>query len=46
MWQQRFGEKVDGVIALDPVVLSYLLRATAPSCCPTAPRRRPTTSWR
>ncbi|HEY2834501.1 MAG TPA: DUF4012 domain-containing protein [Sporichthyaceae bacterium] len=30
LWQQRFGEKVDGVIALDPVVLGYLLRATGP----------------
>ena len=34
MWQQRFGEKVDGVIALDPVVLSYLLRATGPVLLP------------
>lgn len=30
MWKQRFGENVDGVIALDPVTLSYLLRATGP----------------
>lgn len=30
MWQDRFGGKVDGVISLDPVALSYLLRATGP----------------
>lgn len=30
MWRQRFGERVDGVIAVDPVTLGYLLRATGP----------------
>jgi hypothetical protein len=30
MWQQRTGEVVDGVIAIDPVALSYLLKATGP----------------
>jgi hypothetical protein len=30
MWKQKFGEEVDGVISLDPVALSYLLRATGP----------------
>jgi hypothetical protein len=31
MWQQRFGDKIDGVIAVDPVVLGYLLRASGPT---------------
>lgn len=30
MWQQVSGDTVDGVIAVDPVVLSYLLAATGP----------------
>lgn len=31
MWEERYsGEKVDGVIALDPVVLAHLLEATGP----------------
>lgn len=30
MWRQRFGVAPDGVIAVDPVVLSYLLVATGP----------------
>ena len=30
MWQQSTGQTVDGVIALDPVALSYLLEATGP----------------
>lgn len=30
MWSRKFGETIDGVIALDPVVLSYLLEATGP----------------
>jgi hypothetical protein len=30
MWQDRFGTKVDGVVAIDPVVLGYLLKATGP----------------
>jgi hypothetical protein len=34
MWQQRFGTPVDGVIALDPTVLSYLLAATGPAKLP------------
>ncbi|HPU13625.1 MAG TPA: DUF4012 domain-containing protein [Aeromicrobium sp.] len=29
-WRERTGEKVDGVIAIDPVTLSYLLEATGP----------------
>jgi hypothetical protein len=30
MWRQRFGVQVDGVMSVDPVALSYLLRATGP----------------
>lgn len=30
MWETRFGTSIDGVIALDPIVLSHLLRATGP----------------
>ncbi len=30
MWRDRFGERVDGVVAVDPVTLGYLLRATGP----------------
>ncbi|CAN1530352.1 Protein of unknown function DUF4012 [Mycobacteriaceae bacterium] len=30
MWERQTGGKVDGVIALDPVALSYVLRATGP----------------
>lgn len=29
-WQQRFGQKVDGVVSIDPVTLGYLLNATGP----------------
>jgi hypothetical protein len=29
-WQDSFGSTVDGVIALDPTTLSYLLKATGP----------------
>ena len=29
-WQQVTGERVDGVIAVDPVALSYLLESTGP----------------
>ena len=35
MWNRRFGEKVDGVLSMDPVTLSYLLRATGPVQLPT-----------
>jgi hypothetical protein len=38
LWQQMYldvkGEKVDGVIALDPVVLQYLLAVTGPVVLP------------
>jgi len=30
MWKQRYGDEVDGVVSIDPVALSYLLRATGP----------------
>lgn len=35
MWARQFGTQVDGVIALDPVALSYLLDATGPVTLPT-----------
>ena len=28
MWQRVFGDRIDGVVALDPVALSYLLQST------------------
>jgi len=34
MWEQKSGMKADGVIALDPVALSYLLGATGPISLP------------
>lgn len=30
MWQMRYGMEVDGVIAIDPVVLSHVLAVTGP----------------
>ncbi|RLK48010.1 DUF4012 domain-containing protein [Microbacterium telephonicum] len=35
MWSREFGVSPDGVIALDPVALSYLLAATGPVALPT-----------
>jgi hypothetical protein len=35
MWKRQFGVVVDGVISVDPVALSYLLRATGPIVLPT-----------
>jgi hypothetical protein len=35
MWRLQFGERVDGVLSIDPVALSYLLRATGPITLPT-----------
>ncbi|WP_167494146.1 DUF4012 domain-containing protein [Microbacterium hydrothermale] len=29
-WKESFGSDVDGVISIDPVVLSYILKATGP----------------
>ncbi|MEV4812347.1 DUF4012 domain-containing protein [Micromonospora avicenniae] len=34
MFDRRTGTKVDGVLAVDPVVLSYLLKATGPVMVP------------
>ena len=34
MWAQRTGMNVDGVIAIDPVALSYILGATGPVTMP------------
>lgn len=30
MWKREFGQDLDGVLSLDPVALSYILRATGP----------------
>ncbi|MCI4658231.1 DUF4012 domain-containing protein [Cryobacterium zhongshanensis] len=30
MWKRQFGVEADGVISIDPVALSYLLKATGP----------------
>jgi hypothetical protein len=30
MWAEKHGQRVDGVLALDPVTLSYMLEATGP----------------
>lgn len=35
MWRLQFGVTVDGVLSIDPVALSYLLRATGPITLPT-----------
>ncbi|MBB5642374.1 DUF4012 domain-containing protein [Cryobacterium roopkundense] len=35
MWNRRFGVQVDGVLAIDPVALSYLLAATGPVTLPS-----------
>jgi nitrate reductase NapE component len=35
MWKQKFGQQVDGVLAMDPVTLSYILKATGPVQLPT-----------
>jgi hypothetical protein len=34
MWRHHSGEKVDGVIAVDPTALSYLLAVTGPATLP------------
>jgi hypothetical protein len=34
MWEQKTGSKADGVIALDPIALSYFLGATGPITMP------------
>ncbi|WPU11425.1 DUF4012 domain-containing protein [Pseudarthrobacter oxydans] len=30
MWERKTGQRVDGVIAIDPIALSYILKATGP----------------
>ncbi|WP_243063388.1 DUF4012 domain-containing protein [Humibacter sp. RRB41] len=35
LWQQTTGQQVDGVISVDPIALSYLLKATGPVTLPT-----------
>jgi hypothetical protein len=35
LWLQHFGQAVDGVISVDPVALSYILRATGPLTLPS-----------
>jgi cell division protein FtsB len=35
MWKQRFGQQVDGVLAMDPVTLASILKATGPVQLPT-----------
>jgi hypothetical protein len=35
MWKQRFGQQVDGVLAMDPVTLASILEATGPVQLPT-----------
>lgn len=30
MWKRQFGQQLDGVISIDPIALSYVLRATGP----------------
>ncbi|MCU1586456.1 MAG: hypothetical protein JWM49_3012 [Microbacteriaceae bacterium] len=34
-WKRQFGKTVDGVISIDPVALSYILRATTPVQLPS-----------
>ncbi|WP_197061914.1 DUF4012 domain-containing protein [Sinomonas humi] len=35
MWKQHFGDQADGVISLDPIALSYILKATGPVHLPS-----------
>ncbi|PZE78336.1 MULTISPECIES: DUF4012 domain-containing protein [unclassified Curtobacterium] len=35
MWKQKYGQDVDGVLSIDPVTLSYILKATGPVTLPT-----------
>jgi hypothetical protein len=30
MWEEKFGYAIDGVLSIDPIALSYILRATDP----------------
>jgi hypothetical protein len=35
LWKEKFGEQLDGVIAIDPIALSYILRSTGEIILPT-----------
>lgn len=35
MWERRTGQRVDGLISIDPVVLSYILDASGPVTIPS-----------
>ena len=41
MWERKTGQRVDGVISMDPVALGYVLDATGPVRNHRAP-----SSWR
>lgn len=34
MWRKKHGKELDGVVSIDPVAMSYLLRATGPTVLP------------
>ncbi len=38
LWRRQTGQRLDGVIATDPVALGYLLAATGPAVLPTGAR--------
>jgi len=38
MWKRQYGTEVDGVLTIDPVALSYLLKATGPVTLATGDR--------
>ena len=38
LWRRQFGERLDGVIAIDPVVLGYLLSSAGPATLPGGER--------
>jgi hypothetical protein len=46
MYRRRSGTTVDGVVAADPVVLSYLLKATGPVTVPGGPTLNATSAVR
>jgi hypothetical protein len=37
MWEKRFGSPIDGVVAIDPVVLAHILEASGPVEVPVPP---------
>ncbi len=36
MWEERYDSKIDGVVAIDPVVLAHILEATGPIAVPVS----------